>query len=97
MQTFKQSLEKNVQGGNSLNKAVCFVLATYRSFPHPSLDWLMPAKMLHGRQPKSLMSLFLPCVNDKFDNDCKEKRSSKFFVGDLVFARITFTTHRKYL
>ena len=31
------------------------------------------------------MSLFLPCVNDKSDNNC-EKRSSKFFVGDLVFA-----------
>ena len=87
VQTFKRSLEKNIQGGKFLIEAVHFVLATYRSSPHPSLDWRTPAEVLHGRQPKSLMSLFLPCVNDKSDNDCKEKRSSKFFVGDLVFAR----------
>ena len=61
-------------------EAVRFVLATYCSSPHPSLDWRTPAEVLHGRQPKSLMSLFLPCVNDKSDNDCKEKRSSKFLL-----------------
>ena len=60
VQTFKRSLSKNVEGGKSLIDSVRFVLATYRSSPHPSLDWRTPAELLHWRQPKSLMSLFLP-------------------------------------
>ena len=52
VQTFKRSLEKNVQGGKSLIEAVRFVLATYRNSPPPSLDWRTPAEVLHGWQPK---------------------------------------------
>ena len=60
VQTFKRSLNKNVEGGKSLIDSVRFVLATYRSSLHPSLDWRTPAELLHGRQTKSLVSLFLP-------------------------------------
>ena len=47
VQTFERSLEKKVQGGKSLIEVVCFVSATYRSSPHPSLDWRTPAEVLH--------------------------------------------------
>ena len=93
VQTFKRSLSKNVEGGKSLIDSVRFVLATYRSSPHPSLDWRTPAELLHGRQPKSLMSLFLPgtctvCRSKTTDGQNVEKpRISKYCVGDLVFAR----------
>ena len=70
---------------NAIN-AVRFLLATYRTSPHPSLDWNTPAEMLHGRQPKNLLSLFLPCtsavrksknkVNTKVDCSRSPKSSS---------------------
>ena len=63
VQTFKYELQKNIKRGKSLIDAVRFLLATYCTSPHPSLDWNTPAKMLHGRQPKSLLSLFLPCAS----------------------------------
>ena len=87
------NLSKNVEGGKSLIDSVRFVLATYRSSPHPSLDSRTPAELLHGRQPKSLMSLFLPgtstvCRSKTTDGQNVEKtRISKYCVGDLVFAR----------
>ena len=93
VQTFKRGLIKNVEGGKSLIDFVRFVLATYRSSPHPSLDWRTPAELLHGRQPKNLMSLFLPgtstvCRSKTTDGQNVEKpRISKYYVGDLVFAR----------
>ena len=91
MQTFKRSLSKNAEGGKSLIDSVRFIFATYRSSPHPSLDWRTPAELLHGRQPKSLMSLFLPgtstvCRSKTTNGQNVEKlRTSKFCVGDLSF------------
>ena len=93
VQTFKCSLDKYVKGGKSLIEAVRFVLASYRCSPHPSLDWRTPAELLHGRQPKNLLSLFLPPAktvsktDDEIIMDRDSIRSPKFCVGDLVFAR----------
>ena len=93
VQTFKRSLSKNVEGGKSLIDSVRFVFATYRSSPRPSLDWRTPAELLHGRQPKCLMSLFLPgtstvCRYKTTNGQNAEKpQIFKYCVGDLVFAR----------
>ena len=58
VQTFKRGLDKNVRGRKSLVNSIRFMLATYRSSPHPCLNWRSTVEVLHGRQPKSLLSLF---------------------------------------
>ena len=91
VQTFKRGVEKNVKGKNSLVAAVRFVLSTYRCSPHPCIDWRSPAEVLHGRQPKNLLSLFLPRNNAnenvvKCETECNNFKP-KHNVGDLVYAR----------
>ena len=68
------------------------VLASYRTSSHPCLNWRTPAKVLHGRQPKCLLSLFLSHEKQsscsKFQNDStKAQYKSKFDVGSLVYAQ----------
>lgn len=92
VQTFKQSVEKNIKGRKSLVNAVRFVLSSYRISPHPCLNWRSPAEVLHGRQPKNLLSLFLPrnvlrATNDKTETKCNSNCKPKFCVGDLIYAR----------
>ena len=84
VQMFKRSLSKNVEGGKSFIDSVRFVLATYRSSPHPCLDWRTPAELLHGRQPKSLMLLFLPGTNTV----CRSKTTNGQNVENLKFLNI---------
>ena len=67
VQTFKYGLEKNIKGEKYLIDNVRFSIATYLTSPHLSLDWSSLAEILHGRQPKSLLSFFyrvlLLCIN----------------------------------
>ena len=73
VQTFKNGLNKNCEEGRDLIGAICVVLASYRTSPHPCLNWRTPAEVLHGRQPKCLLSLFLSHEKQsscwKFQND----------------------------
>ena len=91
VQTFKKGLNKNCEEGRDLIGAIRVVLASYRTSIHPCLNWHTPAEVLHGRQPKCLLSLFLShekqssCL--KFQNDSiKAQFKSKFDVGSLVYA-----------
>ena len=67
-------------------------MASYRTSPHPCLNWRTPAEVLHGRQPKCLLSLFSSREKQtsfsKVQNDTARPESkSKYDVGSLVFAR----------
>ena len=104
VQTFKKAVEKNCVGGMQLKDSVRLALATYRCLPHPSIDWKTPAEILHGRQPKSLLSILNPQTNatspiassndTKISNDTK--RTSQLAVDSLVYAR-NFATGAKWL
>jgi len=91
VQNFKTSLSKNVEEGKSLIESARFVLASYRSAPHPCLNWHTPAELLHRCMFKSLMSLFLPGINTvckpNFKNGQEQPHVQKYHVSDLVFAR----------
>ena len=91
VQTFKHGIDENVKGGKSLVDSVRFVLSSYRCLPHPCLDWLSPAEVLHGRQPKNLLSLFSPNANNSkltvTENEKESSRKPKFSIGDSVYAR----------
>ena len=68
------------------------MLATYRCSPHSQLEWRTPAEVIHGRQPKNVLSLFLPCDDDCRSNDVANEKVScsrlpKYSIGGLVFAQ----------
>ena len=52
VQTFKKGLTKNIGEGRELVAALLIVVASYRTSPHPGLNWSTQAEMLHGRQQK---------------------------------------------
>lgn len=96
VQTLKKGLSKNVGEGKELVASLRLVLATYRTTPHPGINWSTPAEVLHGRQPKNLLSLFLPnhAVSNRKLDDCVSEGSAvesdavkKYDVGSLVYAR----------
>ena len=93
VQTFKHGVDKNVKGGKSLVDSVRFVMSSHRGSPHPCLDWLSPAEVLHGRQPKHLLSLFSPNANNSkltvTENEKKSSRKPKFSIGESVLLAIT--------
>ena len=63
-------------------------LATYRCLPHPNLDWRSPAEVLHGRQPRNMLTLMNP-VEKRVSTHRDETpiSSSQFTVDSLVYAR----------
>lgn len=89
VQSFKKSVEKNCLDEMTLKDSVRLSLATYRSIPHPSLNWKTPAEVLHGRQPRCLLSLINPLSNPSHSNTENNDtvNSSKFTVDSLVYAR----------
>ncbi|KAF6035044.1 hypothetical protein EB796_006640 [Bugula neritina] len=87
VQTFKRSVEKNCVGGVPLTDSVRLTLATYRSLPHPALEWKTPAEVLHGRQPRCLLSLINPFNTRNYQTKSNNNTSSQFAVNSLVYAR----------
>lgn len=89
VQSFKKSVEKNCVDKLTLKDSVRLSLATYRSIPHPSLDWKTPAEVLHGRQPRCLLSLINPLSNPSHGNidNNDTNNSDQFTVDSLVYAR----------
>ena len=75
---------------------------TYGCEPHPGLGWRTSAEKLYGRHPRCLLSLCLPSKTIEQEpgvaitNKNSHSRSSKFSVGDLVFAR-NYATGSKWL
>ena len=85
VQTFKKAVEKNCVGGMHLKDSVRLALATYRMLPHPSLDWKTPSELLHGRQPRNLLSLLNPIHNPTHVSQPNTK--GVFDVDSMVYAR----------
>lgn len=86
VQTFKKSVDKNCLEGMTLHDSVRVALASYRCLPHPSLDWKTPAEVLHGRQPRCLLSLLNPQGNN-YQYSKQNTSTSQFMVDSLVYAR----------
>ena len=85
VQTLKAGLIKNCDGGKDLNFALQTLLATYRCAPHPGIDWKTPAEILHGRQPRNLLSLCSPF--DKSKPVTPRQSVTHFEIGSSVYAR----------
>ena len=86
VQSLKRSVEKTCVGGDTPKLALQKFLSTYRCMPHPALDWKSPAEVLHGRQPRNLLSLLGP---SQLASTAKSKVQStnKYDVDSLVYAR----------
>ena len=61
-------------------------LASYRSSPHPALDWKSPSEVLHGRQPRTLLSMVTPQTRNAQRNG-NSVSNRQFEVGSMVYAR----------
>jgi transposase InsO family protein len=92
VQSLKQGIKKNCGEGettrSTLKAALQKFLATYRCLPHPALDWKSPAELLHGRQPRVLLSLLHP-TNLKGSAHISEQSdgSSTYNIDSLVYAK----------
>ncbi|XP_036345449.1 uncharacterized protein K02A2.6-like [Rhagoletis pomonella] len=86
---FKEAFGKEMKGTSSKEKALCKYLATYRSTPNP-ITGKSPAEILHGRQPRTLLSALFP--NQHVPNHSK----SKFCIGQEVQAR-NFSGKNKWI
>ena len=85
VQTLKNGLRKNCSGERDILPALQKLLATYRCSPHPSLDWKTPAEILHGRQPRNLLTLCSPLSD--FPVSKPAESSGHFQLGSAVYAR----------
>lgn len=94
VRTFKSSVDKNCEGGASLDESIRLTLASYRTIPHPALEWKTPAEVLHGRQPRGLLSLLQP-TNHKYPKHDKPQ-TTQFTIDSLVYAR-NYSTGPKWI
>ncbi|XP_037957547.1 uncharacterized protein K02A2.6-like [Teleopsis dalmanni] len=81
VRTFKTSVKKNVDDGLSLNLALVKYLATYRAIPNA--EGKSPAELLHGRTPRTLLTLLSASVNKYKTVKC----STKFLPNKKVYVR----------
>ena len=94
VQSFKKGITKHIGKKRELVSALCIVMASYRTSPHPWLNWSTPAEVLHGRQPKNLLSLFSPGVKRGMPSSATDQKSRSDFAS-LVFAR-NYTSKNKW-
>lgn len=57
LRTLKTRIKNNRDDRHSLSDAIRMCLTTYRTLPHPMLDYRSPAMMLHKRQLKGNLEL----------------------------------------
>lgn len=83
--TFKTHLKKSVVSEHpsqqELLRAVRQVLFNYRAMPHPELDGVCPAEILHGRRPLNFLSLLQPQPKKAYS----KAESLRFAPGSTVF------------
>jgi transposase InsO family protein len=84
VRTFKTSMTKICWGGNSTIRALDEFLFAYRTTPNP-VSGKSPAELLHGRQPRTQLSLIMP--KTKKNSDTHGDKSSKFVVGAPVYVK----------
>jgi hypothetical protein len=88
VQSLKKGIEKNCEGGDSLKKALQSFLTTYRCLPHPMLCWKSPAEVLHGRQPRNLLSLISPSSDShRHRSSQPTNTTTRYNIDSLVYAR----------
>ena len=86
VQTFKNGLTKKIGDRRELVAALLIVMASYRTSPHSGLNWSTPAEVLHGRQPKNLLSLFSPGVKRAVPTSATDQKL-RYGIGSLVYAQ----------
>ena len=96
VQSLKNSIEKTCAGGDSLKVGLQKFLATYRCMPHPVLDWKSLAEILHGRQPRNLLSLLNPVNTNNIKTSKQETNSDRYDIDSLVYVR-NYSTGPKWL
>jgi transposase InsO family protein len=80
VRTFKTAMKKICYNGQSVIRALDEFLFAYRTTPNPDTG-KSPAELLHGRQPRTQLSLLLPSEEDY---DRRYVRNTKFNIGDSV-------------
>lgn len=90
VRTFKQSFSKIMEEENNRDLAIFKYLSTYRFTPDPSTG-KSPAELLHGRQPRNLLSVMLPDYHPK-----PLEGETKFVVDQSVFTRV-FSGRQKWI
>jgi transposase InsO family protein len=97
VQSLKRSIDKNCAGGVPVKASLQLFLATYRCLPHPSLNWKSPAEVLHGRQPRNLLSLMNPMQkSESLTSKKSTSTASQFSANSLVYAR-SYSSGSKWL
>lgn len=81
VRTFKGAMKKKMLEGGSTDHALLTFLSTYRFSPDLSCG-KSPAEMIHGRQPKTTLSLMLP-----IKSRAKSEQTTKFQLQQAVFVR----------
>ncbi|XP_046812430.1 uncharacterized protein K02A2.6-like [Lucilia cuprina] len=89
VRTFKESFKKNMCDKQDKSRAVFKFLSTYRSTPN-TVTGKSPAELLHGCQPRTILSALFPSKHSKVENQ------TKFKVNDLVYAR-NFAGTKKWI
>ncbi|XP_036347960.1 uncharacterized protein K02A2.6-like [Rhagoletis pomonella] len=80
VRTFKQAFKKIMMEEGNAERALYKYLATYRSTPNPR-NSKSPAEMLHGRQPRTILSALFPT------STTPHATKSKFTIGNSVWIR----------
>lgn len=81
VRTFKESFSKLMMDSNDKDLALFKYLSTYRTTPDP-VSGKSPAELLHGRQPRNILSVLMPTTKHT-----KAADLTKFYVGQQVHAR----------
>lgn len=89
VRTFKSSFGKIVSEVQDHQKALLKFLLTYRTSPNPQ-SGKSPAELLHGRQPRNLLSVLIPETDHEQYNG-----GTKFHPGQSVLAR-NFSRGKKW-
>lgn len=91
VQTFKKSMKKICTDGTNIQKALRIFLSTYRTTPLAKYG-KSPAELLHGRQPRVLLSLLEP------HQEIEDKKlvKTKFVIKQPVFVR-NFSGRKKWV
>ncbi|XP_037942899.1 uncharacterized protein K02A2.6-like [Teleopsis dalmanni] len=82
-------LTKIMKEEQHIDKALYKYLTTYRTTPNLATD-KSPAELLHGRQPRTILSALFPKVMETM----KTQNRSKFGVGEKVLARNYSGSHK---
>ncbi|XP_037941330.1 uncharacterized protein K02A2.6-like [Teleopsis dalmanni] len=81
VRTFKSSVQKNIDDGLSIKLALVKYLATYRTIPNA--EEKSPAELLHGRAPRTLLTLLSAPPNNNKPVTC----STKFSPNETVYIK----------